>query len=231
MSETDLPWYSHSVRWRNTSRTRRFFTPELRQELDKTIDAVPYPHAFQRWEPLAQAQYLESSIFLSQYLLSSQGDRVAMAHSVEGRFPFLDFRVIEFCSTLPPNLKLRALTEKYLLKRAGGKLLPEAIWRRPKRPYRAPIHRSFFSSPEPEYLRQILSPLALLGAGLFEPAAVGRLVSKIEKGLPIGETDDMALAGIVSSQLVYSQFVTGFRTPPPIAAGDDVKVVRARQLV
>ncbi len=231
MSETNLPWYSHAVRWRNTSRTRRFFTPELRQELDQVIGAVPYPHAFRRWEPLAQAQYLESSIFLSQYLLSSQGDRVAMAHSVEGRFPFLDFRVIEFCNSLPPAMKLRALTEKFLLKRLGSDLVPEEIWRRPKRPYRAPIHRSFFSSPEPEYLREILSPQALQASGLFEPRAVGQLVCKIEQGRPIGETDDMALAGIISSQLVHSRFVSAFQMPSPLAAGDDVKVVRTRQLV
>ncbi|HXJ55473.1 MAG TPA: asparagine synthase-related protein, partial [Verrucomicrobiae bacterium] len=75
-------------------------------------------------------------------------DRVAMAHSVEGRFPFLDYRVVEFCSRLPADLKLRGLTEKYLLKKLGERWLPQEIWRRRKRPYRAPIHRSFFNQPD-----------------------------------------------------------------------------------
>jgi asparagine synthase (glutamine-hydrolysing) len=119
---------------------------------DRLSDSEPHlglagmtlPSEFAGWSPLAQAQYLEISVFMAEYLLSSQGDRVGMAHSVEGRFPFLDHRVVEFCNQLPPHLKLRGLTEKYLLKQAVRDLLPEEIWRRPKRPYRAPIHRSFF---------------------------------------------------------------------------------------
>ena len=82
----------------------------------------------------------------SPYLLSSQGDRMAMAHSVEGRFPFLDHRVIEFCNRLPPTLKLHGLTEKALLRVAVSDWLPAEIVAGPKRPYRAPIHRSFFDA-------------------------------------------------------------------------------------
>ena len=85
-----------------------------------------YPDAFDRWGPLQQAQYLETTILLSQYLLSSQGDRMAMAHSVEGRFPFLDHRVVEFANQLPPSLKLNGLTEKYLLKEVSREWLPAA---------------------------------------------------------------------------------------------------------
>jgi asparagine synthase (glutamine-hydrolysing) len=173
---------------------------------------------------MERAQYLEISVFLSEYLLSSQGDRVSMAHSVEGRYPFLDFRVVEFCNRLPANLKLRGLNEKYLLKKVAQRWLPEAIWQRPKRPYRAPIHRSFFNKTTPDYVRELLSPATLQESGLFNPTAVGQLVQKIDGGLLLGETDDMALAGILSSQLVYQQFVKDFRMPPPLGDRDDVKV-------
>jgi asparagine synthase (glutamine-hydrolysing) len=61
-------------------------------------------------------------------------------------------------------------------------------------------------------------------AGLFKPAAVAQLVRKIEQGAPVGETDDMALAGILSSQLVHHQFVVDYRTAPPLSQADDVKV-------
>src|SRR5207244_951077 len=164
---------------------------------------------------------------LSQYLLSSQVDRVAMAHSIEGRFPFLDYRVVEFCNRLPSNLKLRGLTEKYLLKRLGREWLPPEIWQRPKRPYRAPIHRSFFHAATPDYVREVLSPESLRASGFFKAQAVNQLVNKIERGTSIGETDDMALAGIISTQLVHRQFVTDYVLREPISADDDVKLCSA----
>jgi asparagine synthase (glutamine-hydrolysing) len=189
---------------------------------------VSLDEAFLDWDPLARAQYLEITIFLSQYLLSSQGDRVAMAHSVEGRMPFLDHRVIEFCNELPPGFKLRGLQEKYLLKRAVARLLPEETWRRIKRPYRAPIHRSFFNECTPDYVRDLLSPPDVRRRGLFDPQSTARLVRKIERGIPIGESDDMALAGILSAQLVHSLFVDDFQLRPAISDVDNLKVCRGR---
>jgi asparagine synthase (glutamine-hydrolysing) len=143
---------------------------------------------------------------------------------VEGRFPFLDCRVVDYCNRLPANLKLRGLNGKYLLKQCAKKWLPEVIWRRPKHPYRAPIHRSFFNQASPEYVRDLCSPERLRESGLFKPAAVGQLVKKIEQGRPISETDDMALAGIISSQLVFHQFVKDFRKPRPLDERDQVKI-------
>jgi asparagine synthase (glutamine-hydrolysing) len=223
LTDTSKPEYSHHIRWRTTSRTKRFFSHELGQELSRQDtdprNAVFYPPGFDSWDPLSQAQYLESSIFLPQYLLSSQGDRVAMAHSVEGRFPFLDYRVVEFCNRLPPDQKLFGLTEKYLLRKLASQWLPDQVWNRPKRPYRAPIHRSFISQDyTPEYLRTILSTESLTASGLFNPLAVDSLVNKLQAGKRVGETDDMALAGIISAQLVWQKFVNDFSThiPAPI---------------
>ncbi len=233
LTDLDAPDYSHAIRWRNTGRAKRFFSDELRQAAQTSdvseASEIYYPPDFARWHPLHRAQYLEITIFLSQYLLSSQGDRMAMTHSVEGRFPFLDYRVVEFCNRLPPRLKLRGLTEKYLLKQLAREWLPDEIWRRPKRPYRAPIHRSFFplsagEATPPDYVRDLLSPEGVRATGLFKPAAVSQLVGKIERGMRLSETDDMALAGILSSQLVHLQFVSDFKMPPPLSAADDVKV-------
>lgn len=225
LTDVESPDYSHAIRWHNTSRTKRFFSEELQRLRDSEIrPAVSYPPDFSRWDPLHRAQYLEITIFLSQYLLSSQGDRVAMANSVEGRFPFLDYRVVEFCNRLPPQLKLHNLNEKYLLKQLAREWLPDEIWQRPKRPYRAPIHRSFFNDSTPDYVRELLSPEQIKAVGLFKPMAVSQLTQKLERGLPLSETDDMALAGILSSQLIYRQFVADFKMPPPLSEADDVKV-------
>ena len=138
LEQTDRPDYSHSIRWRNNRRACRFFSEDLRsavnQERHQGDDAPQLPGDFTRWGALERAQFLEISIFLSQYLLSSQGDRPAMAHSVEGRFPFLDYRVVEFCNALPARLKLKGLTEKYLLRQVAREWLPAEILARVKRP-------------------------------------------------------------------------------------------------
>jgi len=232
LTDVDAADYSHAIRWRNTARLKRFFSSELKAGLAEyngpAIEQVSLDEAFFDWEPLARAQYLEITIFLSQYLLSAQGDRVAMAHSVEGRMPFLDHRVMEFCNGLPPTFKLRGLIEKYLLKRAAADLLPEEICRRPKRPYRAPIHRSFFNESPPDYVRELLAPEDVEKRGLFNPRATTHLIKKIDGGIPLGESDDMALVGVLSSQLVHRLFVEDFHLHPPLSDRDNVKVCYGR---
>jgi asparagine synthase (glutamine-hydrolysing) len=229
LSETQSPYYSHSLRWRTTARTKRFFSDDMVsriQSAGEPADAAPAcPAGFENWDPLHRAQFLEISIFLSQYLLSSQSDRVAMGHSVEGRFPFLDYRVVDFCNRLPPPMKLRGLTEKYLLKEISREWLPPEITDRPKQPFRAPIHRAFFNDTPSEYLEELLSPETIARTGYFNPAAVTHLVSKLRQGQGLSETDDMALAGIISTQLVDQQFLSGFKLSTPLNDSDDVKVV------
>jgi len=139
-----------------------------------------------------------------------------MAHSVESRLPFLDYRLVEFCGRLPASLKLRRLTEKYLLKQMARQMLPSEVWRRPKRPYRAPIHKSLFCQPMPDYVHDLLAPQNIRKTGIFEPVAVSKLVGKLSTGATVGETDDMALAGILSTQLTHFQFVANFQSEPPL---------------
>ncbi len=219
LSQTEDPWYSHQIRWSNTSRLARFlvhppagFTPHPSPEI--------LPEDFSTWDPLGQAQYLEITTFLSPYLLSSQGDRVAMANSVEGRFPFLDYRLVEFCNRLPPHLKLYGLLEKYLLRRVAAPLLPPEIWRRVKRPYRAPIQKSFFQPSPPDYVRELLSPTVIQQSGLFHPGMVAQLVRKAESGAELSEVEEMGLVGILSTQLVHTLFVQSFRRHNAAIASD-----------
>jgi asparagine synthase (glutamine-hydrolysing) len=128
---------------------------------------------------------------------------MAMAHSVEGRYPFLDYRVVEFCGRLPDDLKQRGLTEKWLLKRLARRIIPEEIWRRVKRPYRAPIRRTFFSGDHrPDYIDELLSPESLRRTEYFRPGAVTGLVNKARTRDDLSEMDEMALVGILSTQLV-----------------------------
>ena len=227
LTDLDNPTYSHEIRWKTTQRAKRFFSPALVDQIQQVKRSqVELPAGFAHWHPLAQAQYIEITTFMSPYLLSSQGDRPGMAHSVEGRFPFLDVRIMEFSNRLPASLKLRGLTEKYLLKQLARQWLPDEIWKRHKQPYRAPIHRSFFNEDTQDYVEELLSPGWINKTGLFKADAVQQLVEKVRKGARLGETDDMALAGILSTQLVYQRFIDQFHLSPSLAATEDVKVCR-----
>ena len=109
LQDVGSPVYSHMLRWQNTSQLKNFLLPALNTD-DTHLDVftnriqAQLPTNFKQWSPLSQAQYLESTLFLSNYLLCSQGDRMAMANSIEGRFPFLDHRVIaNWLPECPPN--------------------------------------------------------------------------------------------------------------------------------
>ena len=179
---------------------------------------------------LERAQYLEAAVFMSGYLLAAQGDRVAMAHSVEGRYPFLDHRVVEFCSRLPSRLKLRTLQEKWLLRQVAKDWLPSGISNRRKRPYRAPIHRCFADSTSSDSLHELVSASALEAAGVFKCAAVNQLMARLREGKPMSETDDMTLVGVISTQLLYSRFIRDHPSGNALGPEDDVKVVKRRAL-
>jgi asparagine synthase (glutamine-hydrolysing) len=207
------PFFSHLPRWELTARLKVFFSDAVRSEvspgeafaeIERTL-----PERYSTWCPFNQAEYLESAHLLPGYILSSQGDRMAMAHSVEGRYPFLDYRVVEFAAKLPPNLKMKVLDQKHLLKRASNGLIPASIRRRPKQPYRAPEGKSFFTSGMPEYANELLSSHALQQNGIFDASAVSALVRKFKAGQVNGVKDNMALIGILSTQIVVDQFIKG----------------------
>jgi len=239
LQDTDLPHYSHYIRWENTKVLRRLFSRELRSEIEDYDPVDEYigrlPEEFHRWDPMAKAQFIEITLFMSEYLLCSQGDRMAMANSVEGRFPFLDHRVVEYCSSLPPRLKLLGLHEKHILKEAMKDHLPASTIERPKQPYRAPIHHSFIRSgkhdSQIDYVEDLLSPAAIASTGYFQPGGIERLVKKCKASQEISERDNMALAGVLSTQLIDHLFVRKFHASP---AGPDWKwkiVVDPKQAV
>jgi asparagine synthase (glutamine-hydrolysing) len=213
----DSPVYSHMIRWGNTAQLKGFFSDPLHSEmgsLDSFIDRFTsgLPSDFMSWDPLSRAQYTESTIFLSNYLLSSQGDRMAMANAVEGRFPFLDYRVVEFATQVPPYYRLRKLRDKFILRKAALDRIPSDLANRPKQPYRAPISRCFFGDSPLEYAEDLLSEGRLREKGYFHPGKVSRLVEKIRKqeGHLLSERENMALIGILSTQLLDEMFINKF---------------------
>ena len=210
------PVFSHIPRWQLTAKLKTFFSDAVRAEIGEDTDYSKVrsglPQSYKSWDSFCQAQYLETKYLLPGYILSSQGDRMAMAHSVEGRFPFLDHRVVEFASKLPVSLKMKVLNEKYLLKRCAAGLIPPSVAKRPKQPYRAPEACSFLQPAAREYMEELLSPEQIQRDGIFDAPAVAMLQDKFRKGTAIGVKDNMGLVGIVSTQLLMHQFINHFES-------------------
>ena len=217
------PFFSHIPRWQLTAKLKLFFSDAVRAQIGDDDGysklRTRLPESYSGWDSFCQAQYLETKLLLPGYILSSQGDRVAMAHSVEGRFPFLDHRIVEFASRLPVSLKMKVLNEKYLLKRCATGLVPPSILKRSKQPYRAPEACSFLQPAAREYMEELLSPEQLQRDGIFDHGAVALLQDKFRKGTAISIKDNMGLVGIVSTQLLVHQFINHFesRTTPHVA--------------
>jgi asparagine synthase (glutamine-hydrolysing) len=209
--EAESEFFSHMPRWDLTSKLKMLFSERVRADVGSHDGYAELrellPAGYSRWDGFCQAQYLEATYLLPGYILSSQGDRVAMAHSVEGRFPFLDHRVVEFAARLPARLKMKVLDEKYLLKRCAEGLVPPSIRKRPKQPYRAPEGKCFFGGARRDYVDMLLSPGRIEQDGIFNPFAVQKLVGKFRQGRAIGVKDNMGLVGVLSTQLVVDQFV------------------------
>ncbi len=209
------PFFSHLPRWDMTGGLKVFLSDDVRSELrDYDVQAEwlsALPAEFAHWPSFCQAQYLEATGLMPGYILSSQGDRMAMGHSVEGRFPFLDYRVIEFAARLPARWKMRGLNEKYILKRAVSDLLPAEVLQRTKQPYRAPDAVSFLrgsgDTPTPDYVDDLLDPARIRQYGLFREDAVAKLIQKGRQGKLQGVRDNMAFVAILSTQLLVHQFI------------------------
>jgi asparagine synthase (glutamine-hydrolysing) len=209
------PAVSHRPRWTTTATIGALLSPDLHEQVARSAadDVVAQmPVDSDGWDPLSRAQWLEMTTLLPGYVLSSQGDRMLMANSVEGRFPFLDPDVVELANTLPARHKLFGLEEKYLLKRAFADLVPAEIVHRPKQPYRAPDAAAFFfSGSRPDWIAEVTSPEAVREAGVFDPARVAALLGKCEAraGRGMGNTDNMRVMAVLSTQLTHREFVAG----------------------
>ena len=212
LHDASKPGFSHDLRWSSAHALTRLFDPSTtaalgtRNAVDELLRSLPAD--LPRWTPLAQDQYLEIRTLLSPYILCSQGDRMLMAHGVEGRFPFLDPNVVALAASLPPSYKLDVLDEKHVLKRVADALVPADIVRRKKQPYRAPDAISFIGADRPAWVDEVLAPDSVRAAGIFAPATVEALWNKCRGRADesqLSNADNMALVGVLSTQLLHRE--------------------------
>ena len=208
------PVFSHLPRWATTAQVKLFWNDELRAQVQgSAVERLRASLAdkLAGYTPFNRSEYLEARTLLPGYLLASQGDRMLMANSVEGRFPFLDHRLIEFANKLRPSVKMHVLREKALLKDMMRGKLPDSILKRFKQPYRAPDAAAFMGPETPAYVNELLSEQRLKDYGYFDAGRVTKLVAKMRRSPAPSTRDNQAFVGVLSTQLWHAQFVAGER--------------------
>lgn len=121
-----------------------------------------------------QRSYLDFKLRLSDHLISDHGDRMTLANSVEGRYPFLDIDLVEFSTRIPPDLKLHNYIEKYILKRVATDMLPPEIVKREKFGFHAP-GSPYLLQQGIEWINDMVSHERIKRQGYFNPDVIDRL--------------------------------------------------------
>lgn len=199
---------SLNIRIHNNQILQNYFNKESGVSFDKDLllkEMDPYfPNNFDSFSILQKNQFMEMKTLLPGYLLSSQGDRMSLANSIEGRYPFLDHRVVDMLFGMNENFKLNGFNQKYILKKSYEKNIPGSIINRPKRPYMAPDLKSFFVNGKlTDNASFFLSEDLLNSYGTFNPKWVHRFISKYKDGINgnIGYRDNMIITFILTAQI------------------------------
>ncbi|MBC7250915.1 MAG: asparagine synthase (glutamine-hydrolyzing) [Anaerolineae bacterium] len=181
---TDMPLAGRYLSWVG------LFSGDMCRELlsswgDSPADEVlaDYQARFERAAErglVNQLLYVNATTYLPGDLLVKT-DRMTMAHALEARCPFLDQELIELVAAIPPALKLRGMTTKYILKRAAEKLLPREIVHRPKHGFGVPVGR-WFRQELSDYVRDVLLSPRARQRGYFDPVVVARLIEEHQRG-------------------------------------------------
>jgi asparagine synthase (glutamine-hydrolysing) len=135
-------------------------------------------------EPVNQSLYLWSKTFLPNYLLTVLGDRMEMAHSVEGRVPFLDHELVELVTRIPVSEKIKAMREKHLLREAAKDVITDTVYRREKHPFLAPPAASAKDPALHEFVRDTLGGPTLANVGFYDRKAVLEMVESAAGATP-----------------------------------------------
>jgi asparagine synthase (glutamine-hydrolysing) len=175
---------------------------------------------------LSALQYMDIKNYLPNDILTKV-DRMSMAHSIEARVPLLDHKFVEFAATIPPELKLRGRTGKYIFKKAMAGILPEQILNRPKRGFAIPLGR-WFRGELSSYLHDLLLSPRSLQRGLFRKSYLERLISMNNRGRSL----DLQLWTLITFELWCRRFLDegAFCRSVPAAARRNfrTRVERAR---
>ena len=158
-------------------------------------------------DPLAQMVHVDMRLSLSDDLLT-YGDKMSMAASVEARVPLLDVDYMRAAEALPPSLRIRGRTQKYIHKKAVAKWLPPEIINRPKRGFDTPVDR-WFRSELSGYVREMLLADGAACPMFFQPRAISGL---LDDHMSRRQDNRRQLFSLLVFELWYRQFISGTTT-------------------
>jgi asparagine synthase (glutamine-hydrolysing) len=208
--------FAQQISWEMIAQSReQLYSPAMWDRLGTSSayeDLPPLPERISKWHPLNQSLYAAYKVMLPGLLLAGKGDRPLRTASTEGRYPFLDEKVVEFCSRIAPQYKLRGNTDKWLLREVAERVAPRQISSRRKVMFRANMGTAFLGPQRPDWVDQLLSPDSLAATGYFDPRAVEQartmLAAPGRKSL-YRFVFDMSLAGVISTQLWHHLYCGG----------------------
>jgi asparagine synthase (glutamine-hydrolysing) len=170
---------SNGMRYRRLFRAEFLNEFQTRDPFEVFLDRFDIDGQLTGRDPVNQSLYLWTKSMLPNYLLNMLGDRMEMAHSVEGRVPFLDHHVVELVKSLPVSLKIRAMTEKYILREAARPVLTDTVYRRQKHPFLAPPSGLDASGRLNQLTNDVLRSSVLDDLPFFDPPSVRFLLDKM----------------------------------------------------
>ncbi len=155
-----------------------------------------------------QSLYIWGKTMLPNYILSNLGDRMEMAHSVEGRLPFLDHHVVEAAARMPVSMKIKGMTEKYVLREAAREVLTPAVYARQKHPFMSPPATIQQDGRLYAFLQDTLRSATLDCPGIYDRTRVTPLLDALPSMASIEERSraDMALMWMTSLCLLAERF-------------------------
>jgi asparagine synthase (glutamine-hydrolysing) len=189
------------------------YSEELLDRLDEfqvTNQRLVEPGRLAGRHPLHQRSYLDFTLRLADHLLGDHGDRMAMANSVEARYPYLDLELVDYMRGVPPACVLRGGEQKAVLKTAAADLVPDEILRRRKFGFRAPASPALLRLGAPGF-DELISRETVERQGYFNPETVAALAGRQRSGKgdlnPHLESDWLMLVA------TFSLLVDEFRLP------------------
>jgi asparagine synthase (glutamine-hydrolysing) len=182
------------------------------------LDTLDVPGVLDGRDPLHKSMFVWSKSVLPTYLLNLLGDRMEMAHSVEGRVPFLDHHVVECACRTPVWFKIRGTTEKYLLREAAKPVITEKVYRREKHPFHTPLTTTAPTERFHQMVQDTLRSSVLASVPFYDQKEVVAVLDRIPA---MSDSDriawDPALIWVLSACVLQEKFKLD-RTAP----GDDL---------
>ena len=169
------------------------------------LDSLPLSMAVAGRDRLHQGLYVNSKTHLANFILTFLGDRMEMAHSIEGRVPFLDHHVAHYAARIPIAMKIKGYREKHVLREAAKDVLIEEVYNREKHPFTAPP--ASHGDPMMTMLGDVLASRALDEQPIFDPAKARKAFQEMQTCSPDQRPAyEGRIQRVVSTALMHQRF-------------------------